>query len=327
MAELSNAPQFIEAEADDHIDDGDSALGDDATLASSTTSIGSSILKNRTENGRTYHSYKAGKYVLPNDEVNVEIILDDNLQHHIYSLAYKGKLFLCPIDKDYTIHRVLDVGTGTGIWAIDYADEHPESKVLGIDLSAIQPAFLPPNANFEIDDIEEEWTFTSKFDFIHARMMTGSLADWPKFFSQAFAHTSPGGYIELSDSVFPCECDDNSVTPSSALLRWSTLLLEASQKLGRDIDSAKRYKAQLEAAGYVDVIELVHYWPMNRWPKDPKFKELGMWNCENMLTGLSGFSMALFTRVLGMSAEEVEVYIVDARKEMKDTKIHAKWPM
>lgn len=28
-----------------------------------------------------------------------------------------------------------------------------------------------------------------------------------------------------------------------------------------------------------------------------------------------------------MSAEEVEVYLVDVRKEMKDTKIHAKWPM
>lgn len=66
---------------------------------------------------------------------------------------------------------------------------------------------------------------------------------------------------------------------------------------------------------------------MNRWPKDPKFKELGMWNCENMLTGLSGFSMALFTRVLGWSAEEVEINVVDVRKQMKDTKIHAKWPM
>lgn len=293
-------------------------------MASSTTSIGSSILKNRTENGRTYHSYKAGKYILPNDEGENSRL---DLQHHIYSLAYGGKLFLCPIDKDYKVHRVLDVGTGTGIWAIDYADEHPEAKVLGIDLSPIQPTFLPPNATFEIDDIEEEWTFTQTFDFIHARMLTGSLADWPKFFSQAFAHTSPGGYIELSDSVFPCECDDLSLTPSSALLNWSILLLQASQKIGRDIDSAKLYKAQLEAAGYVDVVERVHYWPMNRWPKDPKLKELGMWNCENMVTGLSGFSMALFTRVLGMSAEEVEVYVVDARKEMKDTKIHAKWPI
>jgi hypothetical protein len=41
-------------EADD--DDNDSSLG--AELASSTTSIGSSILNYRQENGRTYHAYK-----------------------------------------------------------------------------------------------------------------------------------------------------------------------------------------------------------------------------------------------------------------------------
>ena len=37
-----------------------------------------------------------------------------------------GRLHLAPVTQ---AHRVLDVGTGTGIWAIDYADEHPESQV------------------------------------------------------------------------------------------------------------------------------------------------------------------------------------------------------
>ena len=40
---------------------------------------------------------------------------------------------------------IVDVGTGTGIWAMDFADAHPESQVLGIDLSPIQPRFVPPN--------------------------------------------------------------------------------------------------------------------------------------------------------------------------------------
>lgn len=30
--------------------------------------------------------------------------------------------------------QILDVGTGTGIWAIDMADQHPNAKVTGIDL-------------------------------------------------------------------------------------------------------------------------------------------------------------------------------------------------
>lgn len=39
------------------------------SIYSSTASISSSILRNMEENGRKYHGYKEGKYVLPVDEV------------------------------------------------------------------------------------------------------------------------------------------------------------------------------------------------------------------------------------------------------------------
>ncbi len=42
---------------------------------------------------------------------------------------YDGKLTLIPEEKK-KIHRVLDVGTGTGIWALDYGDEHPDATGL-----------------------------------------------------------------------------------------------------------------------------------------------------------------------------------------------------
>jgi hypothetical protein len=51
----------LEAEPDEYEDD--SGI-DDASLASSTTSIGSSVMKYREENGRTYHAYKVC-YCLP----------------------------------------------------------------------------------------------------------------------------------------------------------------------------------------------------------------------------------------------------------------------
>jgi len=92
-----------------------------------------------------------------------------DLQHHLFSLTFNGKLFTCPVVEEKQIHRVLDVGTGTGIWAIDFADEHLESQVLAIDLSPIQPSFIPPNVTFQIDDLEEPWTFSNKFDFIYSK--------------------------------------------------------------------------------------------------------------------------------------------------------------
>lgn len=45
---------------------------------------------------------------------------------------------------------------------------------------------MPPNVEFFVDDLESEWTFVSKFDFIYMRMLGGSIHDWPKLFEQAY---------------------------------------------------------------------------------------------------------------------------------------------
>lgn len=48
-----------------------------------------------------------------------------------------GKLHFAPIE---TPSKVLDIGTGTGIWAMDLGDEFPEAEVIGTDISPIQPS-------------------------------------------------------------------------------------------------------------------------------------------------------------------------------------------
>lgn len=68
----------------------------------------------------------------------------------------------------------------------------PESTALtaGADSLAIIPS-VPPNVSFYIDDLEDEWTFSLKFDFIYSRMLTASISDWPKFFRQSFEYVYP----------------------------------------------------------------------------------------------------------------------------------------
>lgn len=53
--------------------------------------------------------------------------MESDLEHHLFLLTFGGKLVLAPVGDQ--LHRVLDVGTGTGDWAIDFAEEHPESEV------------------------------------------------------------------------------------------------------------------------------------------------------------------------------------------------------
>ena len=82
---------------------------------------------------------------------------------------------------------ILDIGTGTGIWAIEMGDLYPSAQIIGTDLSPIQPQWVPPNVQFEVDDAELEWLYPkASFDMIHARSLGGSLRDWPKFLERSF---------------------------------------------------------------------------------------------------------------------------------------------
>lgn len=116
-------------------------------------------------------------------------------------MTLNGSLHRAPIPKD--VHRVLDVGTGTGVWPIEFADEYPSATVIGTDLSPVQPHYVPPNCRFYIEDAETEWTFEEKFDYIHGRMLIVGIKNWARFFEQSFKYLKPGGWIELQDLSFP----------------------------------------------------------------------------------------------------------------------------
>lgn len=46
-----------------------------------------------------------------------------------------------------------------------------------------------------------------------------------------------------------------------------------------------------------------------------------------MSGNILGISLAFFTRGLGWTVEELEVFLVKVRKDMKNSQIHAYWPM
>jgi hypothetical protein len=79
----------------------------------------------------------------------------------------------------------------------------------------------------------------------------------------------------LVDITFPLDCDDDTLSKDSNVYQWSLLSAKAGEMLNRPLDSAKRYAQQLTEAGFTNVVEKRYKWPQNRWPKDPKYKELG----------------------------------------------------
>ncbi|KAJ0416783.1 S-adenosyl-L-methionine-dependent methyltransferase [Aspergillus carlsbadensis] len=310
MSERDNE-QIIEVE-----DDADSTLG--SLIASETSSLNSLVLQFEYENGRRYHSYRSGHYAFPNDEDELDRM---DLEHHIFLLLLEGELHLAPLSDP---QRILDLGTGTGIWAIDIADKYPGASVLGTDLSPVQPSFVPPNLEFQIDDFENEWTFRREsFDLIHTRLLLASVSDYPKLFRQALDALKPGAYMEIHEIDPGFETDDNSIPSDSSALQWSNLFFEGCAKINHRIPSPDEYKTMMEEAGFVDVKLKVLKRPSNPWPKDKDMKRLGLYTLTNHLNGLHAFTVGLFTRVLGWSTAEVEVLIAKCRKEWKDSSIHA----
>ncbi|KAK1761593.1 secondary metabolism regulator LAE1 [Echria macrotheca] len=318
---VDNAPLQVDEHHDDS-SDADSTY--DFIEGQSTESLSSSILRYRQENGRTYHAFRDGRYYFPNDETENERL---DLQHHIFYLTLNSKLGLAPpCEKGYKVGRVLDLGTGTGIWAMDYGDEHPEAEVIGIDLSPTQSQFVPPNVSFQIDDFEDDWTFSQPFDYIHSRMNNSSVMDWKRYIKQCFTNLNPGGYLEIQEFGV-AKSDDDSLPTDSALKKSMDLFQQAADITHHTLVELDSLADMLRDTGFVDIVVSWYKWPSNTWPRDARFKELGMWNNENVTSGLQGFLMAALTRTLGWQREEVDVLVAKARTDVNNRRIHAYWPI
>ncbi|KAF6802657.1 umta methyltransferase family protein [Colletotrichum sojae] len=312
----------------------------DEQISSYSTSLASSAVDYPTEHGRRYHAFRRGgescdgpvpfavqvsltlvllAYILPNDEMEMDRL---DLTHAMVCKAIGDRLYLAPLEKE-KVHRILDVGTGTGIWAMEIADEFPNTEVLGNDLSAIQPTWVPTNVKFEIDDVESPWVNSKKYDYIFVRHMAGSIADWPKLVKNIFDNLNPGGWAEFHDLDGEYYSQDGSFTESHTTNYWNQKCIEACRMIGREPCPGRKIESWVRDAGFRSVTHEQFKCPVGPWPKDPHFQEIGMMNLIQLLEGLEGFSLKLFCEVLGKTREEVLVMLAKVRLEMKTRTFHA----
>lgn len=130
-----------------------------------------------------------------------------------------GKLYIAPLIPAPE-SRVLDVGTGLGIWAIEFAHKIPSTQVIGIDLLAVQSTTsVPANSQFQIVNAEKDWALPQPLDLIHSRLLCFGMHNWPGYFHRCFSNLKPGGWIDAQGLTFRLHCDDGSAKSDSVLMR------------------------------------------------------------------------------------------------------------
>ncbi|KAK0664980.1 Secondary metabolism regulator laeA [Lasiodiplodia hormozganensis] len=298
---------------------------DDSTdlLGSTTTSLSESVTDYRYAHGRRYHAIEDGGYSLPNDDEEIDRL---NLQHRVWDIALSGTHYLAPLDLD-SVHDVLDVGCGTGAWCIELADEHPHLRVLGTDLSPIQPNNVPPNCEFLVDDANADWTFGERFDYIHTRAVLLGIKNWDKLIKQSFQSLRPGGWVEFQEFHVPIGCDDGSAGPDAAVTKWSHSMYEAFKNLGIDSMATSNFRALLEKHGFESIGETHTKFPLGPWAKGDKEKTMGILFQKDIAGNLQGLSVKVLTNGLGWSEEEVEELVRKAKSDLYNPQIHSYFPI
>lgn len=234
-----------------------------------TQSLSSECWENCWFEGRGYHSYRRGEndYLAPGDEQQREA--EDTL-HDVLYLARDRKLHSAPLVTTENSLKVLDLGSGSGRWALAFADEYPNSQITGVDLSPREDSWTAPNCTFLVDDVEtDNLAYTDDlYDFIHIRKMDGGIKNWPALFREAYRALCPGGWLENVETSIEFRSDHVDIPENHVLAIWSKKMFEAGRRLEKPFSVIDDGEQWMRQAGFDDVQERRDKLPVGVWEDD-----------------------------------------------------------
>ncbi|RXK38728.1 hypothetical protein M231_04038 [Tremella mesenterica] len=209
-------------------------------------------------------------------------------QHRAFKERQLGRNFLAPIDEvlnDGSDYRkgVLDIGTGTGIWAREIAAEYPDADVIGLDLSPMQSRKgVPPNCKFVVHDASKGFPFpTGFFEVVHCRLLMSGIRDWRAFIDEAVRVVRPGGLLVM------VECDGwrhlNSGTEEEqralapGFFKLRDYIIKGLRLRGLDAEAGSTTVPNLLMAhpGLEEFNKVYAPLPMWPWSDDPVLRRVG----------------------------------------------------
>ncbi|KAL7818527.1 S-adenosyl-L-methionine-dependent methyltransferase [Trichoderma gracile] len=281
--------------------------GDPRAMASdlaSTRSLWTMDLDYRELHGRRY----CRDYYMPNDELEQ---LRVTLLHQVFVHILDGELTLVPLEEPPS--HVLDVGTGTGEWAIRMAEMFPECEVVGTDISAIaETESVPVNVFFEIEDAEDWDRPPDHYDMIHMRWLAGSFRDWRFVYDCAYYSLKPGGWIEVLDfdGFDGMACIDH-FPPESPIHRLFKDIHKAAELSGRKLSMDHLNAPDFMDAGFVDIRVMEYSLPLVFG--EPSIDKLWLMA---LIDGIESSALRLLTEHMGWDPDECKAVCEQVARDL-----------
>jgi len=169
-----------------------------------------------------------------------------------------------------SLHNVLDIACGPGGWVLDFAFEHPEIEVAGIDISRTMIDYANArartqhltNASFGVMDIRQPLDFADgAFDLLNVRFLFAVLHRdaWPPFLQECKRLLRPGGILRLTEPV------DLGTTSGPSTEYLSSLFYQILQRGGYSFSAnggtigiTHKLPQLLRNAGYLNIQNRAH---------------------------------------------------------------------
>ncbi|KAF7363551.1 S-adenosyl-L-methionine-dependent methyltransferase [Mycena sanguinolenta] len=230
---------------------------------------------------RNYHKYPGSKYALPHDDLERQRLL---LQHNTLNNLFEDRFVLAPVSLDHN-DKVLDIGTGSGLWIMDLATGiNPSVPIIGVDIEPrLFPASVPKNIEFRVESVTSlpsEWTET--FSLVHQRCLILALQvhQWSQAIHEIFRVLRPGGWVQLTEVAF---WPEGKYPRRPCMEKLVAIFRRVTEARNLNADCAYDIPKILEEAGFVDIQSEARMQCMGKWAGD-----IGVANAKNSIGVLGG---------------------------------------
>jgi len=207
--------------------------------------------------------------------------------HLAFTRYFGGKL--CPISLDeIRPSRILEVGCGSGAWAIEAATQFPDATVVAVDRSPLPNRPLPPNLTFQLADLAKEVDFgPDRFDIVHARFVFGHVSNGQDAFRRVARLVKPGGLLLVEDVDMLSYYE----TSGPAAGQFGSALKPTFDERGADMNFAEKIPGLIRSlADFPDVHVQKITMPLGGDVSDAALNDLGQAQRKRMIESVNAIA-------------------------------------